>query len=1092
MIKKLSLAALALASSIGIQAVAAKKTESEPTKSAITSDLVSGLSFRSIGPAVTSGRIADIAVDPTNFNRYFVAAASGGVWLTENGGITYSPVFDSYGSYSIGCVTIDSNNPNIVWVGTGENNNQRSVAYGDGLYKSVDGGKSFKKMGLENSEHIGMIAVHPENSDIVYVAAYGPLWSKGGDRGIYKTTNGGETWEKVLNVSDHTGFNEIHIDPSNPNILYAAAHQRRRHVYTYISGGPESRLYKSTDGGATWRTLENGLPAGDVGRIGMDIAPSNPNTLYAIVEGSDAAKGVYKSTDKGESWSKTNSYSTSGNYYQELVVDPINENTIYFLDTYSHVSYDGGTTVKKLGEKDKHVDNHTIWINPTNNQHLLMGCDGGIYESKDGGSNWQFHANLPVTQFYKVSTDNTLPFYHVYGGTQDNFSLGGPSQTTDAAGITNADWYITHGGDGFETAVDPKNPNIVYAQSQYGWLVRYDKQTGEEVFIQPQPKSGEDAYRWNWDAPLIISPHNNHTLYFAANKLFKSTNQGDSWEVISADLTQQIDRNKLKVMDKSWSKDAIARHESTTIYGNIVALDESPVQKGLLYVGTDDGLIQVSENDGASWKKYSSFPGVPANTYVNALIADKYDANTVYAVFNNHKNGDFNPYILKSTNKGASWVAIQSNLPERGSVYDLVQDHKNQNLLFAGTEFGVFFSVDAGGSWVQLKNGYPTVAARDLEIQERENDLVVASFGRGFYILDDYSPLRDLTEQLTEESEYIFPVKTATVFTVKEKYGRSGKAFQGASFFTSPNPEQGATFTYYIKDAIKTKAQQRKASEKELDKAGSDIPYPTNDAIRAEAEEEKPFVLFTVLSKNNKVVSRFSAPMSTGINRVTWNCRYTNANRLFEAQVKDGNPYKNQSFSSLVAPGTYKVTLAYSNNGVFQPTSDTVAFEVTRLNNSTLTPVDAEKAFAFQQKVAAFQELAQATSSYLSEAEKAINTYRAGVVNNPELSLEVANQLRDLLPTIAKAKIMLDGDKVIEGTQQAVLPGVNGRIGFAIWYMYSSTFGYTGTMAEQFQIAQNEFKPAYELAKSVDSKLKTIEQQLVAAGIHLPGELPKQ
>ncbi|HMK02704.1 MAG TPA: hypothetical protein VK489_00875, partial [Ferruginibacter sp.] len=536
---------------------------------------LAGLSFRSVGPAITSGRIADIAVNPVNHNEYYVAAAAGGVWKTGNAGVTYTPVFDGEGSFSIGCLAIDPSNTNVVWVGSGENNNQRVVAYGDGIYRSDDGGKSWKNMGLKNSEHIGRIAIDPTNSDIVYVAAYGPVWKSGGERGIYKTIDGGKTWKQVLNVSEHTGFNEVMVDPRHPNIVYAAAHQRQRKVFTYIGGGPESAMYKSTDGGTTWNKMMNGIPARDLGRIGLNYSPVNPDVLYAVVEATEGKGGVFKSTDRGASWERQCGYTSSGNYYQRIFCDPRDINKVFIINAYMVVSKDGGKTFTNVGEKSKHIDSHVIWIDPSNTHHYLVGCDGGIYESFDAAENWHFKPNLPVTQFYKVATDNALPFYHIHGGTQDNFSIGGPSRTISANGIMNSDWYFTSIGDGFETQVDQTNPDIVYAQAQYGVLVRYDKKSGEYLFIQPQEEDGEAANRWNWDSPLLLSKFDNKRLYFASNKLFRTDDRGETWKRISGDFTRQTDRNKLEVMGKVWSVDAVAKNGSTDIYGNTTTIAES-------------------------------------------------------------------------------------------------------------------------------------------------------------------------------------------------------------------------------------------------------------------------------------------------------------------------------------------------------------------------------------------------------------------------------------------------------------------------------------------------------------------------------------
>ena len=756
---------------------------------------ISALKWRSIGPALTSGRISDLAINPNKPFEYYVAVASGGVWKTTNWGVDYKPIFDRQGSYSIGCVSIDPKNPNVVWVGTGENNNQRSVAYGDGVYKSVDGGASWKNMGLKSSEHIGNILIHPENSDIVYVSAYGPLWNKGGDRGIYKTIDGGKSWNKILFIDEHTGFNEIHMDPRNPDVLYATSHQRRRHVYTYVGGGPGSGIHKSVDGGNTWRKINKGLPGVEIGRIGMDISDANPEVIYAIVEASERKGGFYKSTNRGESWQKQSSKVTSGNYYQEIFADPVDVDVVYVMDTYMGVTNDGGKTFKYVDEKYKHVDNHAMWINPKNNSHWLVGCDGGIYETFDKGAKWDYKKNLPVTQFYKVSVDNSSPFYYVYGGTQDNYTLGGPSRVNNSHGISNQDWFVTHGGDGFETQVDPINPNIVYSQSQYGFLVRYDKLSGEEVGIKPIARKGELSYKWNWDAPLSVSNHVPGRLYFAANKVFKSDDYGNSWEVISEDLTRQLNRNELKVYDRMLSIDAVEKNGSTSPYGTIVALSESPLDANLIAIGTDDGLIQITDDGGDNWKKIDNISGAPKRSYVNSVYLSKHDVNVIYVAFNHHKYGDFKPYIFMSKDKGKSWESISNNLPERGSVYSLEEDHEKEGLIFCGTEFGAFFSPDFGQRWKKLSNGLPTISVRDIAIQSRENDLVLGTFGRGFYVLDDYSLLRNIDNKQKLVPK-IFPIRDALMWEKASPLGRSEKSFQGDNFFLSENLDPVALISY--------------------------------------------------------------------------------------------------------------------------------------------------------------------------------------------------------------------------------------------------------------------------------------------------------
>ena len=965
---------------------------------AIESCTISGLKFRSVGPALTSGRISDIAIDPVNTNTWYITVASGGVWKTNNAGTTWTPIFDDQGSYSIGCVTIDPNNNNIIWIGTGENNSQRSVGYGDGIYKSLDGGKSWINVGLKNSEHIGNIVVHPDNSEIVYVAAYGPVWSAGGDRGIYRTSDGGKTWENILFVSEHTGFNEIHMDPRYPNILYAAAHQRRRHVYTYLGGGPESAIYKSIDGGESWNKVSEGLPEVDLGRIGIDISPVNPDYLFAIVEAADKKGGFFRSVDRGQSWEKMSDYVTSGNYYQEIYCDPIDIDRIYAMDTWLHITDDGGKTFKMLGEKFKHVDNHAMWINPVNNKHYIVGSDGGLYESFDGGKEWNYFANLPVTQFYKVSVDNDFPFYNIYGGTQDNFSMGGPSRTINIAGIPNSDWYITNGGDGFESLADPENPDIVYAQSQYGYLVRFDRKSGESIDIKPIEHDGEDAYRWNWDAPLIISPHSATTLYFAANKVFKSVDRGNTWEVISDDLTRQIDRNKIPVMGKVWSMDAVAKNKSTTIYGNIVSLDESPIQKGLLYVGTDDGLVNISENDGQEWTRIESFPSVPSNTYVNYLLASQHKKDVVYAAFNNHKNGDFKPYLLRSSDYGKSWQSITSNLPERGSVYSIAEDFIDPDLLFAGTEFGIFFSNNGGATWTQIKGGIPTVAIRDIAIQKRESDLVLGTFGRGFYVLDDYSPLRSIFDETLAKEAHIFPIKDSWMFHQSKPLGLRGNTFQGSSYYAADNPPVAAVFTYYLKDDIKSMKDVRQEKEKETDKSGGNIEYPPFDKIRMEDDELKPYLIFTVSDADGQVIKNIKAEPKKGVNRIYWDYRYPALTPVQLEKPSFDNPFSERDTGPLALPGTYTVSMSKFVNGKVTQLVPPTEFRTKLLANTTLPASDKESVFKFQEEVAEFQRVVSGTARTLDELNTKLKYYYQVINNTTTLP-------QDLRETIAQLAI---------------------------------------------------------------------------------------
>jgi photosystem II stability/assembly factor-like uncharacterized protein len=1041
------------------------------------SSTFSGLKWRSVGPALTSGRIADIAVNPDRHQEFYLAVASGGVWKTTNSGTTFEPIFDGEGSYSIGCVTMAPTNSNVVWVGTGENNNQRSVAYGDGVYKSVDGGKSWKNMGLKDSEHIGMIAIHPEDENTVYVAAYGPLWSDGGDRGIYKTTDGGENWEKILEVSDMTGFNEIHLDPRDPNLMYATAHQRRRHVWTYIDGGPETAIYKSIDGGENWKKLTNGLPSEDMGRIGMDISPVNPDVVYAIIKATEGG-GFFRSTDRGESWTKMSDHQTSGNYYQEIYCDLTDVNKVFSMDTWLHHTEDGGKTFKMTGEKDKHVDNHCIWIDPNNPDHWLVGCDGGLYETFTSAEDWRYFPNLPITQFYKVAVDNDTPFYNIYGGTQDNNTQGGPSRTLSNHGIMNSDWFITNGGDGFEPQIDPTNPNIVYGQAQYGWLVRYDKASGERVGIQPQPKKGEEAFRWNWDAPLLISPHNPARLYFAANVVFKSENRGDSWERISDDLTQEIDRNQLKVMGRVWEPEAVMKNKSTSIYGNIVALDESPVQEGLLYVGTDDGLIQISEDGGENWSKQSSFTGVPARTYVNAVIASKHSENVVYAAFNNHKNGDFKPYLLKSANQGKSWTSIASNLPDRGSVYAIAEDHVDPNLLFVGTEFGCFFSNDGGANWTQLKAGLPTIAVRDIAIQARENDLVLGTFGRSFYVLDDYSSLRSVDEDLLAKEAHIFPVKDALLYIEDNRMGGRGKSSMGAQLFTSENPPFGAVFTYYLGDTLTTSKEERLKADKKVKKEGGDATYPDIEQLRKEDREEDPYLLFVIRDDAGNAVRKMKTSPKNGINRIAWNLRHTTTEPIKLKEEPLGR-YSSPDEGMLALPGAYSVQLLKNENGVFTELTEPANFMVVPLENQTLLALDKAEVLAFQKKVAELNRSLSGTQKLYNESEEKLNFIEQAIVAYPNAPLEMMDEVKQLEDQLYNIRMAIWGDRTKSSREMETLPGISGRLGYASYTSWWNTANPTQTAREQYEIAQNDYELVLDQTRKVVAKIAEMEKRLV-------------
>ncbi len=1062
-----------------------KNTENKPPDKSLTENesTYSALSWRGIGPAVTSGRISDIAVHPKNPNIWFIAAASGGVFKTTNSGTTFEPVFDNAGVYSVGCLAIDSNNPNIVWVGSGENNNQRSVSYGDGVYKSEDGGKSFKNMGLKKSEHIGMIAIHPQNSDIVYVAAYGPVWSAGGDRGIYKTTDGGKNWKRILHVSDNTGFNEVYIDPRNPNILYATAHQRRRHEWTYISGGPESAIYKSKDGGENWEKLTNGLPTEDMGRIALAMAKNNSDILYAMIEATDA-KGVYRSDDQGASWNKVGGFATAGNYYQEIFTDPKNDEIIYAMDTWAMVSRDGGKTFVQLGEKHKHVDNHAIYVFPNDTKHLLMGCDGGLYESFDGAKTWNFKPNLSITQFYRVCTDNSKPFYYVYGGTQDNNTLGGPARTISASGITNADWFVTVGGDGFQSRVDPQDPNIVYSQWQYGGLIRYDRKNGEQVSIKPMEKQGEKAWRWNWDSPLIISNFDNKRLYFAANVLFRSDNRGDSWTPISGDLTRGIDRNKLPVMGRVWGMDAVAKNQSTSIFGNIVSLAESPKNEKLIYVGTDDGLIQVTEDGGKTWRRTEKFANVPElklggytiGTFVQYIIASQHDENVAYAAFNNLRQGDFKPYLCKSSDKGKTWTSISASIPESaGSVYCIAEDYKNPNLLFCGTEYGFYFTLNGGKTWTKLNNGMPAaVSVRDIAIQKEHNDIVIATFGRGIYVLDDYSVLQNIKEDDLKKNT-IFPARDAFVFIESTPYSHRGKSFQGESFFTAPNPPVGAALFFYLNDEYKSIKDKRKESEKEKIKNNQPVYYPSVDSIRQEDNEKAPELFLVISDEQGNVIKKIKAGYKKGMQKLVWDGRHELTSPV-NFNVPDwDNPYFEPERGPAAVPGTYYAQLLVLKEDKQQTISDKISFKIKNIGQQSIPPADVQKQDKLNKEIAEFRRVVLGTSDYLGHLKNRSKYLKSGLSQTANTDAELLNYLNSFDKKAKELDLQLYGDQSLARREFETTSGFINDMETMVYYTWAQSYGSTVTLEEKYKELRGLFKKHYEAVKELKSLIEQAE-----------------
>lgn len=1058
----------------------AQDDDSDPAK------IYSALEFRNLGPASASGRISDFAFVPGSKSHYFVSTASGGLWKTTNNGTTWDSVFDSYGSYSIGYVEVDQNNPGTVWVGTGENNSQRSVAFGDGIYKSTDGGNSFENVGLGDSEHIGKILVDPRDSDTVYVAAQGPLWNAGGDRGLYKTTDGGATWNAVLEIDEHTGVNDVVQHSGNPDLLLATSYQRRRHVWVLIDGGPGSGMHRSDDGGATWTKITAGLPGGDLGRIGLGQSPSDPNVVYAVVELLDGG-AVYRTDDFGITWNKMSDRGTSSpQYYNELIVDPKNPNRVYLMDTIASVSEDGGRTWRGMSVNAKHVDEHALWIDPDDTNHLIIGNDGGVYESYDQGANWRHMRNLPITQFYRVEVDNEAPFYNIYGGTQDNNSLGVPSRNTHP-GIDNSDVTWTLYGDGFQTRVDPTNADIVYSQLQYGLLFRYDRKNGDRVFITPQEDAGEDVYRWNWNSGFIISPHSNTRLYFGAEYLFRSDDGGMSWDKVSGDLTRDLDRNKLEVMGRVWGVDTIAKNASTSMYGSIISISESALTEGLIYVGTDDGLIQITSDGGANWTRVDRVRGVPDMSYVGDLLASSHDANVVYATFDNHKKGDFKPYVYKSTDQGGSWTSITNNLPEKGTVHTIQEDHVDPNLLFVGTEYGIFFTQNGGDTWTQMNSGLPTIAIRDLEIQERENDLVAASFGRGFYVLDDYSPLRVDAATAKEAGTYLYNIKDALLFVEDDRYLGGATGSQGDDFYAADNPPYGAVFSYYLDEGLKTRKDIRQEAEGKIKEDGGDNFYPSWDDLREEDWEEAPVVVFTIRDAQNNVVRRITGPSGAGLHRIAWDLRSFDTSPVnLEGDATPGAFY--------VSPGQYSVSIAKRHDGAWVELAGPADFNVTYLDNGTFTP-DFVALDAFQKSYSELMRVGQGVNSLMNEMLVRINSVKRALMNDPNATADQNDRVRVMDRQLKELEVTLNGDLTITNRNEEGPKSVSDRLfgtyGLIPFVMSQSLSNPTQEVLDSVAVATTEIQDVIARAKALDADLSALEGEIADSAPFTPGRVPE-
>ncbi|MEM6361569.1 MAG: glycosyl hydrolase [Bacteroidota bacterium] len=1074
---------LVLLSSLSAFSQRRSRSTTSPQSTSLMQDSVfSGLKLRNIGPAFMSGRIGDIAIHSEDENTWFVAVASGGVWKTENAGTTWTPVFDKQSSYSIGCVTVDHLNTHIVWVGTGENVGGRHIGYGDGIYKSEDGGITWKNMGLKSSEHISEIIVHPENSNVIWVASQGPLWNKGGERGFYKSTDGGKSWKRTLGNNEWTGVTDIALDPRNPDLIYAATWDRHRTVAAYMGGGPGSGIHRSLDGGETWTKLSNGLPKSNMGKIGIAVSPIQPDIIYAAIELDRRTGGVYKSTDRGITWKKQSDAvagATGPHYYQELYASPHQFDRLYLVDAWMQYSVDGGKTFKRLNRNHKHGDNHAIAFKKSDPDYLLVGTDGGVYESFDLGNHWRYMENLPVTQYYKVAVDDAEPFYHIYGGTQDNSTQGGPSRTDNVHGIQNSDWKVVLNWDGHQPATEPGNPNIMYGERQEGNLSRIDLTTGEVIDIQPQAGPDEVHERFNWDAPILVSPHSPTRIYFASYRVWRSDNRGDEWTAISGDLTKNQNRIELPIMGKQQGWDNSWDFLAMSNYNTITSLAESPKQEGLIYAGTDDGIIQVTEDGGANWRKINvgTIPGVPNTAFVNDIKADLFDANTVYVALDNHKYGDFSPYLVKSTDKGRTWKSIKGNIPDRTLVWRVVQDHEKSGLIFAATEFGIYFTIDGGNRWTKLKGGVPTISFRDLAIQRRENDLIGASFGRGFFVLDDYSALREVSNAVLANEASLFSTRDAWWYIPRPILSFDDqKGTQGDPHYVAPNPDFGAVFTYYLKDGLKSNSDIRKEKEKKIQ--GQAVAFPGWEAVGEEQTQAKPEIWLTVKDATGKVVKRIAGKTEKGFHRIAWNLRYPAPTTI----ALNTENTENEPSGRLALPGTYSVSLSKKIDGVVTEFAGPVEFKVKPLRKGALEGASPDELKTFW---AAYDELAGETSELevdLAKIKKRLSAMETALRRSNSIPGDLDKQLHNVRASLMKLDTEVHGNPAKRQVGEKTAPTIGDRLFALSRGINNSTYGPTKTHEQTIGILERQLESARSKLNSINGTMDALLSALRAAG----------
>lgn len=887
-----------------------------PARADVDPDRLAGLKARNIGPAGMSGRITSIDAVVSRPEIVYVGAATGGVWKSLNAGLTWSPVFDDQPVHAIGALAIFQKNPDVVWAGTGEGNTRNSASVGNGVYRSLDGGKTWQHLGLERTERIYRILLHPNDADTAYVCAPGPAWGESAERGVFRTADGGRSWKKVLYVDDKTGCGDLALDPVNPDKLFAAMWQFRRWPHFFKSGGPGSGLYLTRDGGASWRKLqeEDGLPKGELGRIGVAIAPSDPTVVYAIVEAEKSA--LVRSADGGKTWKAVNqkpNVAPRPFYFNDLRVDPAWPNRVYSVDFVIRVSDDGGKTFEVLpgaAWSQIHGDHHALWIHPLDPNRIYDSSDGGFHESRDRGKTFRFAGNLPLAQFYHVAVDDQRP-YNVYGGLQDNGSWRGPSSVWQNGGIRNYQWLEVGGGDGFDVQPHPRDSQVGYSLWQGGNLMRYDLRTGEQRLIKPAEPAGVKL-RFNWNAGLATDPFEPDTVYLGSQFLHVSRDRGESWTTISPDLTSNNPEWQKQETSGGLTPDVTAAENLTTI----VAIAPSALEKGLIWVGSDDGRVHVTRDGGKSWTSVEkNLKGVPENTWVPHIEPSRFDAGTAFVVFDNHRRSDWTPYVFRTDDYGRTWKSLAA--PDlRGYALKLAQDVVKKDLLFLGTEFGLYVSFDGGARWTHLKKTIPTASVMDMAIQPREHDLVIGTHGRAIWILDDIRPLRAMSESALAEPLKLYEIADAQQHWRRNEEGGFGF---GASEFRGANREYGSILTYSLNLPglpLHDEEQERARKETQRREQRAAAPPATGETENKDEKEPEPKVEIQVADASGRVVRTFKGPARLGVNRAVWDFSRDALKQL--PQPEDAPPQQQETTGPELPPGAYTVTVKYESHSASQ------------------------------------------------------------------------------------------------------------------------------------------------------------------------------